>query len=349
MKLVNIKLTVAIVTSLWLPVASAQAIAMTPHEQQLYEAAKKEGSFTWYTSQSTTQMSEEVCALFTLRYPGVKCSPVRATAQVVFQRLIQETRAKATHADVISTNNVADLLILKKEGSLVAYKPENLRYVSPAIQATGEKDGYWIPTQLAPLGIIYNKNLVKPADAPKGWKDLLDPKWKSQTAVGHPGFSGSVGVWVMAMHNLYGREYFEKLAENKPQIGRSVVDGMSLVISGERKVSLAPLNTAENEARKGAPVVAVYPTDGVLLTLSASAVLKDAPHPNAARLFMEFNLGPEMSKFLVAAMRNPLRTDIAPPAGIPSLDQVKILTVPDEEVMKRGAEMKEMFREVFGI
>lgn len=348
MKLLKIKMTIAIVTGLWMSVASADSV-MTPGEQKLYAAAKKEGSLTWYTSQSSTQVSEQVCAMFTLRYPGVKCSVVRATAQVVFQRLIQETRAKATHADVLSTNSVADLLVLQKENSLQAYAPENLRFVDPKIRATGNKDGYWIPTQLAPLGIVYNKNLVKAADAPKSWKDLLDPKWQGQGAVAHPGYSGSVGVWAIAMHTLYGREYFEKLAKNKPQVGRSVLDGMNLVISGERKVALAPLNTAEREASKGAPVVAVYPADGVLLPLSASAILKDAPHPNAARLFLEFNLGPEMSKFLADELRNPLRSDVPTAASIPSLDKIKILTVPDEQVMKSSADMKELFREVFGI
>ena len=347
MKQLQLKATLAIVVTMQL--ASAQNGAMTPQEQRLYAGAKKEGSVTWYTSQSGTQVSEEVCAMFTARYPGVKCNPVRATAQVVFQRLIQETKARATHADVLSTNSVADLVILKKDGNLAPYTVENLRFVSPRIKAMAEKDGYWIPTQLAPLGIVYNKNLVKAADAPKTWKDLLDPKWQGQTAVAHPGYSGSVGVWVTAMHKLYGREYFEKLAQNKPQIGRSILDGMNLVISGERKVALAPLNTAEKEASKGAPLVTVYPADGVLLPLSASAILKDAPHPNAARLFLEFNLGPELSKYLAAELRNPLRSDVASPPGIPSLEQLKILTVPDAEVMKNAAQMKEMFRDVFGI
>ena len=345
----QIAITLALAAAFSMQVAQAQDGAMTAQEQKLYAAAKKEGSLTWYTSQSGTQVSEEVCAMFTLRYPGVKCNPVRATAQVVFQRLIQETKARATHADVLSTNSVADLVILKKEGNLAPYMVENLRFVPPRIKAMAQKDGYWIPTQLAPLGIVYNKNLVKAADAPKTWKDLLDPKWMGQAALAHPGYSGSVGVWVTAMHKLYGREYFEKLARNKPQIGRSVLDGMNLVISGERKVALAPLNTAEKEASKGAPVVTVYPVDGVVLPLSASAVMKDAPHPNAARLFMEFNLGPEMSKYLAAELRNPLRSDVASPPGIPALDQIKVLTVSDDEVMKNAADMKEMFRDVFGI
>jgi iron(III) transport system substrate-binding protein len=360
MKLHYLRMTLAVIAALCIPAAYAQTAAavgagaapakpMTPYEQTLYAAAKKEGSVVWYTSQSGTKISEDVCKLFTARYPGVACNSVRATAQVVFQRLIQETRAKATHADVLSTNNVTDLLTLKKEGSLQPYKPENLRYMVPRIQATGNKDGYWIPTQLAPLGIVYNTNLVKPADAPKTWLDMLDPKWQNQTAIAHPGFSGSVGIWVTAMRKLYGPTYFERLAKNKPQIGRSVLDGMNLVMSGERKVALAPLNTAAEEARKGAPIVVVYPTDGVLLPLSASAILKDAPHPNAAKLFMEFNLGPEISIYLGSQLRESLRSDIPSPASLPSLAKIKILNVPDEEIMKNSAEMTEYFRDVFGI
>lgn len=349
MKKTTIKMLAVAVAVFGLSGAYAQGTAMTAQEQELYKAAKAEGSLTWYTSQSSTDRSEAHCALFTTRYPDVKCNVVRATSQVIFQRLMQEIQAKSVHADVLSSNSEADFIILKKQGALVSYKPENLKYAEPSIRDMGDKDGYWITSNVAPLGIGYNTKLVKPEDAPKTWSDLLDPKWKNQVAIGHPGFSGSVGIWTAAMLELYGREYFEKMAKNNPQIGRSVLDGLNLVISGERKLALVPLNNAEDQGRNGAPIAVVYPTDGSLLPPSGSAVLKSAPHPNAARLFLDFALSKEASQVLVDEMRFPLRADTPQPKGIPAFSSLKLLTIPSEIVIDRVNKAKETFRDVFGI
>lgn len=71
---------------------------------------------------------------------------------------------------------------------------------------------------------FFNPTLVAPSDAPKKWTDLCDPKWMEQVALAHPGFSGAAGAWVVAMNNLYGWEFFEKLKANKPFVSRSLLD-----------------------------------------------------------------------------------------------------------------------------
>jgi iron(III) transport system substrate-binding protein len=332
----------------WSSAAGAQAATMSAHEKGLYEAAKKEGSIIWYVSQTTTERADGACQIFMKKYPGVKCNAVRASGQVVFQRLMQETQANVRQADVISTNDDAHLVILKQADQLAQYKPENEAAMLPAVRNAGDP-GFWSVTAISPLGISYNKKLVKPEDAPKTWQDLLDPKWKNQVAIAHPGFSGSAGVWTVALSKLYGWEYFEKLAKNNPQIGRSVADGLNLTASGERKISLAPLVLIEDEARKGTSIAAVYPKDGAVLPPGVSAILKGAPHPNAARLFMEFLLGVEYAEYTVQDTRWPVRADVKIPEGLPPLNEVKIVTVPTEEVMKTLEEAQQKFRSTFGI
>jgi len=326
----------------------AQTSTMSPKERELYEAARKEGSITWYVSQTTTERADGACQLFMKKYEGVKCNAVRASGQVVFQRIMQEVQANVSQADVISTNDDAHLVILKQAGQLAQYTPENEAAMIPAVRAGGDP-GYWSVTAISPLGISYNTRLVKAEEAPKTWEDLLDPKWKNQVAISHPGFSGSTGVWTVALRKLYGWDYFEKLAKNNPQIGRSVADGVNLTVSGERKVSLAPLVLIEDEARKGAPIKAVYPTDGSVLPPGVSAVLKGAPHPNAARLFMEFLLGVEYAEYTVRDTRWPVRGDVKIPENLPPLSNVKIITIPTEEVMKTLEEAQQQFRDTFGI
>ena len=86
---------------------------------------------------------------------------------------------------------------------------------------------------MRPVLIPYKTDKVKPADAPKNWSDLLDPKWKGQVSVGHPGFSGFVGTWVLQMKKLYGWDYFEELEKKQPQIGRSIIDTVTILAAGE--------------------------------------------------------------------------------------------------------------------
>jgi len=331
------------------PLAHAQ-VQMTPHETELYEAAKAEGSVTWYVSQFTTERADGLCQRFTERYPGVACNPVRASGQVVFQRLQQELAADALQADVMSTNDDSQMLQLKQEGHLEQYAPENLKHMIPALRDLGDKENYWITSGVAPIIMVYNTNLVSKEEAPKNWTDLYDPKWKGQVAIGHPGFSGSVGLWAILMNDLYGPEFFSKLEENEPQIGRSVADGHNLVVSGERKIALAPLPLVESDARqKGAPIASILPTDGALLPPSAAAMLKKAPHPNAAKLFLEFSLGVEASQYFAQDFRYPLRTDVQATEGMPPLDSYKTVGVPTEEAVKKLPDIQALFRDTFGI
>src|SRR3546814_8473459 len=102
--------------------------------------------------------------------------------------------------------------------------------------------------------ITYNKSMVKEEGLSTKWSDLTDPKWKDKITVGHPGFSGYVGTWVVMMRKLYGWEYFEKLEENNPQIGRSINDTVTMLNAGERAIGAGPSATTLISASRGNPL-----------------------------------------------------------------------------------------------
>ena len=132
---------------------------------------------------------------------------------------------------------------------------------------------------------------MKEADAPKNWTDLLDPKWKDNIALGHPGFSGYVGTWALTLRNQYGWDFFEKLAKNNPRVGRSINDTVTMLNAGESAIAgSGPVGTLMESAQKGNPLAMIYPTDGTVLIIAPSGIMKGSKHPNAARLFMEFLL-----------------------------------------------------------
>jgi len=327
---------------------AASAAEMTSHEKELYEAAKPEGAVTWYVSQFNTEDADSVCRLFEKRYADLRCEAIRATGQVIYQRLMQDISAGVVQADVLSTNDGAQMVELKRIDRLVEYNPENLEHMAASIRQFGEP-GYWFTTSVAPYAIGYNTNLVSEEEAPRNWTDLLDPKWKDQIAIPHPGFSGSAGTWVIAMRDLYGWDFFEKLEANKPQIGRSVSDGANLIVSGERKIAVVPANRAAVDAHNGAPVKPVYPTDGLVLAPGSTGLLAGAPHPNAAKLFAEFLLGPEVSEYYAADQRFPLRADVPAPESLVPLADLKLIMVPDTKVVSDLPEAQTKFRDIFGI
>ena len=328
---------------------AALAADMTPHERQLYEAAKAGGeTVTWYVSQHTTETAEAIGRAFREKYPGVGVNVVRSTAQVAYQRLSQDLRAGVTQCDVFSSTDPSHAVELKKQGLLLHYVPENQARVIEAFRG-GDPDGYYHTTQVGLVAITYNTKLVPESEAPRNWTDLLDPKWKGQVAVGHPGFSGRVGNWVVAMRKLYGWDYFEKLEKNKPQIGRSIVDTVTMLNAGERKVAAGSVNSTRPSIAKGNPIAIVYPTDGALLMEDPSAILKNSRNPNAAKLFMEFLLGVEKSQVVVEDAGESMRPEVKLPPDYPPLDRIKTFRIPLEEVAEGIPEVIEMWRDLFGI
>ncbi len=312
----------------------------------LEEAARKEGSVTWYIAQVDSETAEKMGRAFTAQYPGVKVSVIRTTGQVAYERLQQDLKNDAPQCDVFSTTDIGHMPALRKRNALANYVPENAAFISPAFKGLGE-DGYSYPTTSTLMLIIANTQKVKPEDAPKNWTDLLDPKWKGRVAFGHPGFSGYVGVWTVQMRKMYGWQYFEKLAANKPRIGRSGNDPISLLNAGECVVALGPLSTTLLSADKGNPIQVIYPTDGSVLCVGPSAVMASAPHPNAARLFMNWLLSRDFAEICAEARITPARDDVPPKGGAKPLSEVKLLRLTTDELIKAVPEVIEQWRDTF--
>src|SRR4051812_2068531 len=163
-------------------------------EKQLYEAAKKEGQLTWSTAHYDQQLSNQIENAFTAKYPGIKVNVIKATAQVSFQRLLQDLKAGQVQSDVYSTTDVSQFVHLKEKGDLVKFTPENAAKVVKSLQGI-DPDGFYHVTWTGLVAITYNKDKVSPADVPKNWPDLADPKWTGKVAVGEPKHNGVGGGW----------------------------------------------------------------------------------------------------------------------------------------------------------
>jgi iron(III) transport system substrate-binding protein len=183
---------------------------------------------------------------------------------------------------------------------------------------------------------------------PKSWTDLLDPKWTNKIALGHPAYSGFAGNWAAQIFKLYGKQYFERIEKLQPLVSRSLLDATNLLASGERLVTGSPVAPNLESADRGNPIAVQYPTDGAFLVSTPSGILKNAPHPNAARLFMEFLLGPEFNVILVHARYESMRADVKPLPGAKSVSEIKVIRPTLEDSIVGIPAVAELWRNVFG-
>ena len=324
--------------------ASAQA----DYIAELHAKARREGELTWYSVYWPSDRSEKHGALFTKAFPGVKVNVVRSTAQVAYQRLSQDLQANAANCDVFSTTDMGQFVALKDRGVLMPYRMKSIDQIDSRFQNVDPDDAYQI-VNATTVGLAYNTNKVKPEQAPKSWKEFIDPKWKGQSVVGHPGFSGFVGTWVVQMNKLYGWDYFEQLAALKPHVGRSIIDTVTVQVSGERSIGASPSALVLRNAAQGNPIAVSYPEEGSVLMISGSGILKNSKHPNAAKLFSEFLYSSENAAEDIEEFGIPLRRDAVLPAGFKKLDELKTIRPTITEIIKGIPELTEKWRDTFGV
>jgi len=288
-------------TALGLTVFAAPARAAPPPAEPvtpaLIEAARKEGKIVFYTS-IDLPVAERVAKAFEAKYSGIACRVERSGAERVFQRIGQEYSSRIHAVDVVQSSDAAHFIVWKRDGILAAYVPEDVAKYYPAEHK--DADGMFATFRAWLCVIAYNTNLVKAEDAPKSFADLLDPKWAGKIVKAHPGYSGTIMTATFQMARDLGWGYFEKLAKQRVMQVQSSADPPKKLALGERAV-MADGNEYNifQLKEKGDPVEIVYPTEGAPLIIGPNGVMKDAPNPNAARLFQSFCFTPECQQLII--------------------------------------------------
>jgi iron(III) transport system substrate-binding protein len=323
--------------------AASQRIShVTP---QLIEAAKKEGKVVFYTSMDL-QVVERLAKAFEAKYPGVTAQIERTGAERLYQRVGQEYASNIRVVDVIESY-VGHLLDWKQRGWLVSYvTPDVARWPVDA-----RDDSWYFAAHRATLSVIaYNTKLVKPEDAPTSYADLLDPKWRGKIVKSHPAYSGNTMAATFVLSRALGWDYFKKLGQQRILQVQSANDPPKKLALGERTLMADGTEYVTLLAKaQGAPVAIVYPTEGTPLVSASAAVMKDAPRPNAARLFVSYLFSSEAQQLLVdMGQIRSFHPDIKEPADRVPLSQIKVLSADPAELEKAIDEIKGKYAECFG-
>jgi iron(III) transport system substrate-binding protein len=315
------------------------SVAQDSHTQKLIEGAKKESTpLVWYTSASIED-AKAIFLGFNRKYPFIRTDFFRAGSARLFNRIVNEARAGKVLFDLVAVRGLETHQLVKAGFFQPYLSPESAAY--PA----GFKDpkGYWVDYFDAYNVIGYNTKLVSRDQAPKSWEDLLDPKWKGRIALDDENFS-----WYGAMTQKWGREktqrYMRSLAKQEIQLRNGQTLIAQLMAAGEFPVAMVLAHRIEKMKEQGAPVEWVTTLDPVTVSLHPIGVAAKAPHPNAAKLFIDFILSKEGQQLLLSIERTPARPGIDTKMEARKL---KLYPIPPE-LGEHYDQFQKEFREIFG-
>jgi iron(III) transport system substrate-binding protein len=307
-----------IVAALFMPAAGLG------QDSKLIEAGKKDGKLVLYgTMQGDTF---ELLEKAFLRKTGITIDYWRTSATKVMERALNEARAGKALFDLIMSTEDTQRIMLK-EGILAKYE-------SPMIKDF-PKDS--IDPQLGPrarnhiVGIVYNKDSIKPADAPKTLEDLVKPQYRGKIVMADPTLHTTTAQWLANLYKLIGKERAEKfirdLAALKPMLVESFAPAADRITSGETPIGISYVYYVFLNGQKGAPLDYVRGDYRLLGDASYMSLFHKAPHPNAAKAFIDFFLDQESMSLMARNGEFVNRKGVYPP--VPDADKIKFVEMDD--------------------
>lgn len=285
--------------------------------------AEQEGAVTLYTTDPGSDTAK-VLAEFHKAFPKITTNYLRLQAGALYAKITSERRGHSYTADIMEISDMGFVLDFQKRGG---YE----QYVSPEMTAykadyKSKPEGFWTWGEIIMAGIAYNPKVVPPDQAPKTWKDALDPKWKGVISVKNANSGLEHETWY-ELRRLYGDEYWTQFAKLEPKAYDSYVQQYASAVNGQDKI----IHTAQYSGylqymARGAPIAFVYPPDGLPAGPGVYGIVSHAAHPEAAKLLMDWLLSKPGQKALGDALfLNSPRTDVPPPPGGVSVSKLKLL------------------------
>jgi iron(III) transport system substrate-binding protein len=288
--------------SAWL---STSAVARAAEEWDgVVSAAKKEGHVVLYSAFVGLAAHKDLKKEFEATY-GITVDILEARASEIRERIRIEHTAGRNAADVSENGRTTTTLQIVQDN---VFDPHGALPSLSQLKPEFKSDDIRLPIFAIVYGILANTMLVKPADEPKSWLDLADPRWKDKILSDDFRTLGGGGVLFYVFQEHFGRDFQEKLAAQNLKFSREIPANERRVARGELPLYIPDSLTAM-PTLKGLPVKFIAPKEGLPYVNYDLALVKNAPHPNAARLLMEFYLGRKMQQSFADIGLLPVTTD----------------------------------------
>jgi iron(III) transport system substrate-binding protein len=329
-------------SALAMPAAFAQAQSW----DEVVAAAKKEGRITFYNNLQPNGI-EPLLSKFREAYPDIQPEQIRLGSNPLIERFQTEFNAGRNIADVLITFPDERIKEGMKAGWMTKWTPPELTNFPAEIN----EDNMVFTLQYAREAIIWNKSKVRPADAPKEWTDLFDPKWKGKVGMNPPWRSVSIQQIVAFWEDKGIKDSAKKMKDNDVRFFEGSGGIIQAVLRGDVSVAELtdlPLNPLLDD---GAPIGFVYPASGTTLSANKAFVAAKAPHPNAAKVFMNWLMTKEGQEALQQYCGLSVTRKGAPPLSkLPATSQISNV-VDGEKILtpERQAAITNEWRTVFGV
>jgi iron(III) transport system substrate-binding protein len=327
--------------------------ATMAEQEKLYAAAKKEGKVTLYQS-SSTQAGSTLVKAFNEKYPGVKASVYRGGSVKCHTKLDTEWRAGKTICDVFHTSLYGAFLTMRDQGRFMKYNsPEAKNY-----REDWTDPEYITPVRFTTMAIAWNYDIVSDSEAPQTYADgakmATQEKWFGKIAIGDPNGSANAMTWAYSLPIQYGDvawDWFRAWGEADAGTFTSHGGMDKEMMAGKYPLSMEQLDYRINKnIEKKTPVKAVWPKGGVAVGPGPAAIIKDAPNPNAAKLFYNYFLSSEgCQAFQKGGFSNTGRkTGIIKWKHMPGYDDLNIIKIDYAQMDKDRTDLLHKFEKVFG-
>jgi iron(III) transport system substrate-binding protein len=256
--------------------------------EKVVEAGKKEGKVVLYNSANGAAYFTNIINAFEKKY-GIKVDSFDMRASELTERIRAEQVAGRFLGD-LELHSTSTIQQQQIDGPFVEKvgRVPNIANLRPDLPATD----MWIPAWIQAYGVLVNTRMVKPEDEPKSWKDLTDPKWQGKMLSDDTRPIGGGQTMFFVLQKTYGTPFHEKLASQNLVFSRDLRNDARRVARGEYPLYIPQMFAMASDL-KGLPVKAVVMEEGVPYVPINFAQLKNAPHPNAARVFINFFLEEE--------------------------------------------------------
>jgi iron(III) transport system substrate-binding protein len=289
--------------------------------------AEQEGKLVLYATDPEFA-TEQVLARFHEAFPKIQPTYLRLQGGALYARILAERQGGVFTADVLQPADMGFALDFQKRGGYMRYLSPELDAYKVAYRSSPEGDFTWGAMVVA--GIAYNPKLVTEAEAPRDWPDVLNPKWADAISVKVTISGLQHTTWFM-LRKLYGNDFWGKLEPSRLHAFDSYVQQFDRLVNGQDKVAITAQYSGYLMMKaKGAPVGFVIPPSGLTATPQPWGIVKEAPHPAAAQLFMDWFLSlPGQTANVKYQFTHSLRPDApAPPGGVKA-SEFRLL-VPDD-------------------
>ena len=287
--------------------------------EQLYALAKNEKTLVLYGG-GPAGPYERMAKAFEQRYPGITVSVTGGFSNVLDRRIDAQMAAHKLEVDMALFQTAQDFVAWKKAGVLLPFKPEGYDKIDPRFR---DEDGAFTATSVVLLTYAYNIKLIAPADVPKSALDFLKPQFAGKLVTCYPADDDATLYAFDTIVQKYGWDYMKKYMAQKPNFIQGHLDVLRSIAGGTNLITFDSTSSTTGALKKsGQPIEFAFPADDPMATFFVTAgIFKDAPHPNAAKLFLNWYMAKEQQSRLGTFSA---RTDVDPPAGLKPLSAYNI-------------------------